>query len=99
MQKSFTVEMFRDMLDKYFPVLYYGLDKNIERGIIYLCNETDFNPEFIIVHPDDFEEVKTKITARRLVHLRDEPKDKVLARLQRTILTKYGSSPFDLPGS
>jgi hypothetical protein len=87
---------FQEMIDKYFPVLYYGLDKEVERGSIYICKETAHNPEFIILHPDDLDDARKKITARRLVHLSLEPQEKILERLQKNLhvgahLEMYGT--------
>ncbi len=83
MSDGLTLEKLQEVIDLVYPPLYYGLDKNLERGVIYLCKETDFNPEFIALHPDDFEIVKSKITARRLVPIKDEPKEKSLERALR----------------
>lgn len=80
-----TFEKLQEAVDLVYPPLYYGTDKNIERGVVYLCKETDFNPEYLICHPDDFAEVKQITTSRRLVHLRDEPKDKAMERILRLI--------------
>lgn len=83
MSDGLTLEKLQEVIDLVYPPLYYGLDKHIERGVLYLCKETDFNPEYIVLHPDDFEAVKSKITARRLVHIKDEPKEKSLERMLR----------------
>jgi len=83
MSNGLTLEKLQEAIDLVYPPLYYGLDKHIERGVLYLCKETDFNPEYIVLHPDDFETVKSKITARRLVHIKDEPKEKVIERILR----------------
>ena len=76
MSDGLTLEKLQEAIDLVYPPLYYGLDKNLERGVLYLCKETEFTPEFIVCHPDDFETVKSKITARRLVHIKDEPPNK-----------------------
>lgn len=83
-----TIEKLQEAIDLVYPPLYYGLDKNCGRGEVYLCKETDFNPEYLICHPDDFAEVKQITTVRRLVHLKDEPKDKVMERILRTLKVK-----------
>jgi hypothetical protein len=80
-----TLDDLRKAIDLVCPPLYYGLDKNVKPGEMYLCKETDFNPEFIILHPDDLEMVKSKITARRLVSIKDEPKEKAWERLCKAI--------------
>ena len=83
MSDALTLEKLQEAIDLVYPPLYYGLDKNLERGVLCLCKETEFNPEFIVCHPDDFETVKSKITARRLVHIKDVPKEKVIERMLR----------------
>ena len=85
MSDGLTLEKLQEAIDLVYPPLYYGLDKNLERGVLYLCKETEFNPEFIICHPDDFEVVKSKITARRLVHIKDEPPNKAWSRLAKRL--------------
>jgi hypothetical protein len=76
-----TLEKLQEAIDLVYPPLYYGLSEHIDRGVVYLCKETDFNPEYLVCHPDDFHEVKQITTVRRLVHLKDEPKDKVMERI------------------
>lgn len=80
---TLTLGDIQKAIDLVYPPLYYGLDKNTKRGTLYHCKETDYSPEYIVCHPDDFEDVKSKITARRLVHVKDEPKDKVIERILR----------------
>lgn len=70
MKDTLTLADFEEMLDKLYPVLYYGTDTNIERGNLYYCKEGDYHPEFIVCHPDDLEVVKKTITTRRLVHIK-----------------------------
>ena len=86
---ALTMDKMQEAIDLVYPPLYYGTDKYIERGVVYLCKETEFNPELLVVHPDDIEEVKSKITSRRLVHIRDEPKEKVAERLLRRVNFTY----------
>jgi len=80
---TLTIEVFREMVNKYFPVLYYATDKNIEPGTLFTCKASEHNPECIILHPDDLDDVRNKITARRLVHISDEPKEAILERLRK----------------
>jgi hypothetical protein len=65
------------------PPLYYLVSENIERGILYHCKEQWFNPELIVLHPDDLDKVKAKITARTLVPLADELKEEAYERLRK----------------
>ena len=85
MKDTLTLADFEEMLDKLYPVLYYGTDTNIEHGNLYYCKEGDYHPEFIVCHPDDLEIVKKTITARRLVHIKDEPPNKAWSRLVSTL--------------
>jgi hypothetical protein len=95
MDDTFNLEKFEKMLEKFFPVLYYATDSNLERGNLYRIKEGDFNPEFIVCHPDDFDKVKRMITTRRLVHIKDEPPEEGLRRLIATLRKKYPDpSPF-----
>jgi hypothetical protein len=68
--KSLTLEDLNKAMDLVCPVLYYGQTKFITKGTLYLIKKTDINPEYILIHPDDFQEVKEKITGRRLVPLK-----------------------------
>lgn len=74
MSNSLTLEELQKAIDLARPPLYYGLDINLQRGVLYLCKETEFNPEFIVCNPDDFEILKSKITTRRLVDIKDAPR-------------------------
>jgi hypothetical protein len=51
--------------------LYYAEVDAVQPGLCMVCNE----PEFIIIHPDDFEQVKAMLPHRKLVPLRDRPID------------------------
>jgi len=55
------------------PPLYYATNVIIERGQIWLIKE----PELLVCHPDDLDELRRQITHRRFVHLRDRPPDSV----------------------
>lgn len=79
---TLTIEKYYEMLDRFFPILYYGTDEHIEEGIVYICYETDMNPEYIVFHPNDIEKIKNLTKVRRLVHLKNEPKEKQLERLK-----------------
>jgi hypothetical protein len=71
---TLTVEKIQKLINTWFPILYYELDTNIEKGSFYKVKETDWNPEFIIVHPEDFEIVSNVFrSTRRLVHIKDKP--------------------------
>ena len=83
MKYTLTTADFEEILDKLFPVLYYATDSNLQHGNLYYCKEGDYHPEFIVCHPDDLETVRGMITARRLVHIKDEPKEKVIERMLR----------------
>jgi len=80
-----TFEMIQGLIDKVLPILLYGTSEYINQGEMYLCKETELSPEYIVVHPNDLEEVKRTITSRRLVHIKDEPIKSIIARMQRTI--------------
>lgn len=88
--EKITLEKMQEMIDRLFPPLYYGTATHIERGTLYYIKESDDNPEYIVFHPDDFESVKTKFTARRLVHLKDEPQETQRERLLNKMRRMYG---------
>jgi ABC-type uncharacterized transport system substrate-binding protein len=83
--KTLTIETFQKLIHQFYPPLYYGTADYIEKGNIIICDETEDNPEYIIFHPDDIEEVKKMISTRTLVHLKDEPKEDQLERLRNKI--------------
>lgn len=93
MKDTLTLADFEEMLDKLYPVLYYGTDTNIERGKMYYCKEGDYHAEFIVCHPDDLEAVRSTITARRLVHIKDEPPNKAWSRLVSTLRKQALNNP------
>jgi hypothetical protein len=80
-----TIEHLREAMALVAPPLYFATDGNIKRGELYLCKEGDYNPEFIICHPDDLDDIKSKITNRTLVHISNEPAESRLARMHRLI--------------
>lgn len=94
MKDTLTYADFEEMLDALYPVLYYATDANLERGKLYYVKEGDLHPEFIVCHPEDFELVKVKLTARRLVHIKDEPPNKARSRLVATLRKKYPALEF-----
>lgn len=75
-----TIKELYDVMDLVRPPLYYATDENLERGFLFICKETELNPEYIICHPDDLETIKDKIPLRRFVHIRDEPREVSLNR-------------------
>ena len=78
-----TAKKLSAMWDDYLPVLLYGTDEFIERGKLMLVPASDMNPEFIVLHPADLDEMTKKLNAFRLVHLRDEPQEDFKERLRR----------------
>lgn len=94
MKDTLTTADFEEMLEALYPVLYYATDGNLQRGNLYYCKEGDYHPEFIVCHPDDLETVRGMITARRLVHIKDEPPNKAWSRLVSTLRKKYPAFEF-----
>jgi Uma2 family endonuclease len=70
---TLTFERLQEAIDLVCPVLYYEISKFINPGAIYYIKpqENLGIPEYIIVHPDDFNEVKAIITWRRLVSIKE----------------------------
>lgn len=79
--ETLTLEKFQEIIYLINPKLYYATDINLEKGSIYIIKETDSNPECIIFHPEDFENIKSVTRGRTLVHIKDEPKEDILERL------------------
>ncbi len=68
-----TMKKYQEMIYSIFPRLYYATADYCQKGQMYVCKETEFNPEYIIFHSDDFENVKEGFKERTLVHVKDEP--------------------------
>lgn len=80
-----TIEKFQEIIYFLYPKLYYATSKHIQKGQMYICKETDYNPEYIIFHPDDFEHIKDSFKKRTLVHIKDEPKEDKMKRLLKNL--------------
>jgi len=78
-----TLETLKNLVERFFPRLYYGTDKNLDSGFVYYCRETDFNPEYIVCHPEDLDRLREIITNRTLVQIKDEPEESRWNRLQK----------------
>ncbi len=82
-----TLEKYQEMIYLIFPRLYYATANYCQKGQMYICKETEFNPEYIIFHPDDFENVKEGFKERTLVHIKDESdkdkKERLLKNLKK----------------
>lgn len=79
--QPFTFQQLQKTIEALTPVFYYGLPEFAERGQVYVCKATEWNQQFVILHPDDFEQFKQSITPVRLVHLRDESKESMAERI------------------
>jgi hypothetical protein len=73
MSRTLTVEKILETYRKLLIPLYYCETTHMKRGEIALVAETEYAPEFVMFHPDDFDEVSSKLrgVGRKLVHLRD----------------------------
>lgn len=74
MSENLNLEELQKLYDFITPPLYYATDESVERGKVLYAKGTEFAPEFVLVHPEDFGELEKSATGRRLVHLRDYPK-------------------------
>jgi hypothetical protein len=79
---TLTLEKLQKALDDLFPILYYALDSNVQPGHYFHVKAGDLNPEFLVIHPDDFEAVRVGLPGRRLVHIKNEPKEESWARIR-----------------
>lgn len=82
---ALNMKAFQKAMDLVCPILYYGTISSIELGYVYVCKETEFNPEYIVCHPDDLETLKKTMYWRRFVHIKDEDSEKRLERLRKQI--------------
>jgi hypothetical protein len=91
MNDTFTWEQLQKTIESLTPPLYYAMTDMVERGTIYVCKETKYAPEYIIVHPDNLATVKRNIPNRRLVPLQYEP---VMDRYERLSKALSESNPI-----
>ena len=85
--QPFTFEQLQKTIESLTPQLLYGTSELVERGQVYICNETNYSQQFVILHPDDLEQFSRSISHMRLVHLRDETKENMAERI-RSRLTR-----------
>jgi hypothetical protein len=85
MKNILTRKIFIEALNEIHPVLYYGTSKFQEKGEIIHVAASNLYPEYIVCHPDDLDEVKSKIKTRILVHISKEPIESVLERMRKNI--------------
>lgn len=93
-ENTLTMESFQKMIDEFFPILLYGTAEFVKPGELYHCKETDLSPEYIVCHPSDLEQIKKLLPNRRLVHIKDEPQEKVIERMKR-LLTQRAPDLWD----
>lgn len=86
--ETLALENFQELIYLVYPKLYYATATYCQKGQIYFCKETEYNPEYILFHPDDFEKVKKGFKERILVHIKDESKEKILKRLLKNLKIK-----------
>lgn len=68
---SLTLEDFNKAIDLVYPILYYAQANFVPKRTLYHIKKSDINPEYILINPEDFYEVKKQIgDKRRLVNLR-----------------------------
>lgn len=93
---TLTEQDVQNIIDSMFPVLYYGTSKFVlPKGEVIICKETEFNPEYIVCHPDDLETLRERLKGiRRLVHIKDEPPEESLKRLKKHLEKQYPPFPF-----
>lgn len=59
---SISVDDIRNIYKKLFPVLYYIKSEMGCRGSIIRVKKTRFSPEFIVIHPEDFEKIEKHLS-------------------------------------
>lgn len=98
-ETTLTMKDYQEMFDKVFPILLYGTAEFVKPGELYHCKETDLSPEYIVCHPSDLERIKELLPNRRLVHIKDEPQEKVIGRMKRLLTQRvpdlWDSAPLE----
>lgn len=68
---SLTMEDLNKAIDLVYPILYYAEASFVSKKILYHIKKSNINPEYILINPEDFQEVKKQIgDKRRLVNIR-----------------------------
>lgn len=75
MGDSLTADKLIGIWNTFHPILYYGVTKYCRPQEIIYVKKGKYNPEYIVIHPDDLEEVKKKITNRQLKPLSEYPSE------------------------
>lgn len=70
---TLTLKDLKKILDANPPILYYVITPFVEQGNIYHIKETEFNPRFIVFHPNDMDYVHERVKGLCLTPLQDEP--------------------------
>jgi hypothetical protein len=68
---SISLRDIEEMIEKLFPVLYYGTSVYCERGKFIHADAGKFHPEFVSCHPDDLEQLKLLFSSRTFKHIKE----------------------------
>ena len=68
---SLSMETISKAVEFITPTLYYATWKYVERGTLYYIKKSEYNPEYILLNPEDLTEARRKLFGRRLVHIRN----------------------------
>ncbi len=88
---TFLQEDMTELIEKYFPTLYYMTDLKAEEGKIFYVKECQWSPECIVCHPNDLEYLREKIRNRTLVHVKNEPWEITRVRIFKYMKTNFPS--------
>jgi hypothetical protein len=75
-------------------VVYYGTSDTCPKGDYYLSLETRWSPPFVIVHPDDLDNLRKIVYPAKLVHLSQEPLESIHNRLTQYIRPMELEDPY-----
>jgi hypothetical protein len=75
------VETARSLMNTSRSTLYYVLNDVVQRGQCYVVAASDWNPRYVILHPDDLDTFTNGLPCYNMVPLRDEPIEDVRQRI------------------
>ena len=67
--------------------LYFGISDALTPGEFYHVDANDWNPEYIVFHPDDFEAIQSAYAkaGRELIHIKYESTEEWANRILNRI--------------
>ncbi len=69
--ETLTYDMLVELWRRNQPQIMYGTSDAIERGIVYYVPFGEDDAFFLVIHPDDLEQIKSMMPSHRFVHVRE----------------------------